>query len=163
MSGDLVVTVLVGIVMVIGVAGTLLPVLPGLWLMWGAGAVFGLLGGFGPLGWGAMAALTVLAVGGTAAGYVVPGRRTSSIGVPWWGQLLAAVAAAIGFFLVPVVGAALGFLVGILAVSLLQTRSIGAALIRTRSVLASMAVASGVQFAAGLAMLVVWVVWALAR
>ncbi len=124
MNGDLVLTVLVGLAMVVGVAGTLLPVLPGLWLIWLAGLVFGVFGGFEAVGWWAMALLTILAIAGTAAAFVVPGRRTSAIGVSWWGQALAAAASAIGFFLVPVVGAALGFILGIVVVSLLRTRSI---------------------------------------
>ncbi len=163
MSGDLILIVLVGVAMVVGVAGTLLPVLPGLWLIWLAGLVFGVFGGFETVGWWAMALLTILAIAGTAAAFVVPGRRTSAIGVSWWGQAIAAAASVVGFFLVPIVGAALGFTLGIVVVSLLRTRSIKAAIADSWSTLKSMMLASGIQFGTGVVMVVVWVAWVIAR
>lgn len=163
MNGDLVLIVLVGVAMVVGVAGTLLPVLPGLWLIWLAGLVFGVFGGFEAVGWWALGLLTILAIAGTAAVFVVPGRRTSAIGISWWGQAIAAAASAVGFFLVPVVGAALGFILGIVVVSLLRTRSIKAAIADSWSTLKSMMLASGIQFGTGVVMVVVWVAWVIAR
>ena len=67
-----------------------------------------------------------------------------------------------GFFIVPVVGALLGFALGILVVSLLQTRDAAAAWIATKATLRGMLVASGVQLAAGLLMAVVWLGWVIA-
>ncbi|MCL1598292.1 MAG: DUF456 domain-containing protein [Actinomycetia bacterium] len=163
MNGDLVLIVLVGVAMVVGVAGTLLPILPGLWLIWAAGLAFGILGGFGTVGWAAMGVLSVLAIAGTAAAFVVPGRRTSAIGVSWWGQAVAAVASVVGFFLIPIVGAVLGFILGIVVASLLRTRSLKAALADSWSTLKSMLLASGIQFGTGLVMLAVWIAWVIAR
>ncbi len=161
MSSDLVLIVLVGAATVVGVAGTLLPMLPGLWLIWAAGLVYGVVGGFGTVGWVAMGVMTVLAIVGSAAAFVVPGRRTSAIGVSWWGQAVAAIASVVGFFLVPIVGAALGFILGIVVASLLRTRSIRAALQDSWSTLKSMLLASGIQFGIGIVMVVVWVAWVL--
>ena len=163
MSGDLVLIVLVGVAMVVGVAGPLLPMLPGLWLMWVAGLVFGVIVGFGTVGWVAMAVLTVLALAGTAAVFVLPGRRTSAIGVSRWGQAIAAVASVVGFFLVPIVGGALGFVLGIVIVSLVRTRSLRAAIADSWSTLKSMMLASGIQLGVGLAMMLVWIIWVFAR
>ncbi len=95
------VTILVGIVVAVGIAGVILPLLPGLWLIWGAGLVYGLIVGFGAAGWLAMAALTVLAVGGTAVVYYLPAKKTSEVGIPWWGQFLIAGFSIAGFFMVP--------------------------------------------------------------
>ena len=159
MSSDTPLVVLVAIVMVIGVAGTVLPILPGLWLIWAAALVYGLFGGFGLGGWIAMAIITILAAAGTTSGIYLPQRKAASIGVPWWGQLVALVCAVGGFFIVPVIGAPLGFVVGILLVTLARERDFQGALAATWATLKSMLLASGLQFAAGLAMVALWVVW----
>jgi uncharacterized protein YqgC (DUF456 family) len=159
-TSDTALVVLVAIVMVIGVGGTLLAVLPGLWLIWAAALGYGLFGGFGVGGWIATAIITALAVAGTASGVYLPQRKAASVGVPWWGQLVALVCAVAGFFIVPVVGAPLGFVVGILLVTLVRERHLQGALAATWATLKSLLLASGLQFAVGLAMVAVWVVWA---
>jgi len=158
-TSDTALVVLVAIVMVIGVGGTVLPILPGLWLIWAAALVYGLFDGFGVVGWATMALITGLAVAGTASGLYLPQRKAAAIGVPWWGQLTALVCAVAGFFIVPVVGAPLGFVVGILLVTLARERHFQGALAATWATLKSMLMASGLQFAVGLAMVAVWVLW----
>ena len=160
MSSETLLVVLVAVIMVIGVAGTVLPILPGLWLIWAAAIGFGVFSGFGVVGWIAMTIITALAVAGTAATVYLPQRSASSVGVPWWGQVIALVCAVAGFFLIPVVGAPVGFVIGILVVTLLRERHFQGALTATSATLKAMLLASGLQFAAGLAMVGLWVVWA---
>lgn len=148
--------------MVVGLAGTLLPVLPGLWLMWAAGTAYAFAAIDGAAMWGLVVAFTVLAIAGTAAGYVLPQRHASSAGVPWWGQVIAAAAAVVGFFVIPVVGAAVGFVVGILVVTALRTRHVGESLNVTWATIKAMVLASGAQFAVGLVMVFTWVAWVVA-
>ncbi|MEA3511412.1 MAG: DUF456 domain-containing protein [Actinomycetota bacterium] len=159
MSADTLLVVLVAVVMVIGVAGTVLPILPGLWVIWGAAAFYGTLAGFGTGGWIAMAAITVLAAAGTASAFYLPQRSATAVGVPWWGQVIALGFAVAGFFLVPVVGAPLGFVVGILLTTIVRERHVAGALKATWATLKSMLIASGVQLAAGVVMMLVWAVW----
>jgi uncharacterized protein YqgC (DUF456 family) len=158
-SADTLLVVLVAIVMVIGVAGTVLPILPGLWVIWGAAAVYGILAGFGTGGWIAMAVITVLVITGTASAFYLPQRSAASVGVPWWGQVIALCFAVAGFFVVPVVGAPLGFVLGILLTTIARERDLVGALAATWATLKSMMLASGLQLVIGVAMTVVWVVW----
>ena len=159
MSSDTLLVVLVAIVMVIGVAGTVLPILPGLWVIWAAAVAYGLFAGFSIGGWIALALITALAVAGTASGVYLPQRKAASIGVPWWGQVVALGCAVAGLFVVPVIGAPLGFVVGILLVTLVRDRHFPGALEATWATLKSLLLASGLQFAVGLAMVALWVVW----
>jgi hypothetical protein len=159
MTQDTAVVIVVAIVMVVGLAGTVLPILPGIWLIWGAALASAVLVGEGGGGWVMMAVITLLAVGGTAAGVYVPQRRAAAIGVPWWGQLTSAVLSVVGLFAIPIVGAPIGFTVGIVASSLAQTRNLRSAWTATLSTLRSMLIASGIQFAAGFAMILAWVIW----
>lgn len=159
MSADTLLIVLVAVIMVIGVAGTVLPILPGLWVIWAAAAVYGVLAGFGTGGWIAMVLITALAIAGTASAFYLPQRTASEVGVPWWGQVIALGFAIAGLFIVPVVGAPLGFVVGILVTTIVRERHVIGALNATWATLKSMLFASGVQFAVGTVMMAVWVLW----
>lgn len=156
------VTFLTGLVVAVGVVGTVLPILPGLWLIWGACLVFGLLEGFGVAGLVAMAIITVLAAAGTAAGVVLPQRSASAIGMSVRDQLVALAFGIAGFFAIPVVGAVVGFVTGVFVVASLKTRDLRAASSWTWASLKSFGVVAAAQFGAGLLMAVVWVGWVIA-
>ena len=159
MSADTLFVVLVAVVMVIGVAGTVLPILPGLWVIWAAAAVYGVVAGVGTGGWIALAVITAMAIAGTASAVYLPQRTAASVGVPWWGQLIALGCAVAGFFIVPVVGVPLGFVVGILVTTIVRERQVAGALNATWATLKAMLLASGVQFTIGLMMMAVWALW----
>ncbi|HVR32022.1 MAG TPA: DUF456 domain-containing protein [Acidimicrobiia bacterium] len=151
---------LVGLAIAVGIAGTLLPILPGLGLIWIAALVFGILEGFGLGGWTAMAIITGLAIAGTVAAIRMPQKAAAAGGISWKGQLLAVALAIVGFFAIPVVGAPVGFVAGVYLVARQQdpTRAWEV----TRSTLRSLLVAAGLQFVAAIAMALTWLVWAVA-
>ena len=150
-------TLLIGFVIAVGVIGTVVPILPGLALIWAAALVYGLIEGFGIVGWVAMAVMTALAVSGVAAGVVMPQRAAMAGGIGLRGQLMAVGLAAIGFFVIPVVGIAVGFVTGVYLVA--RQRHPERAWEVTRSTLRAMVLAAAVQFAAGVSMAVVWLGW----
>jgi len=157
---DWLATVLVGIAIAVGVAGVILPILPGLWLIWGAALAYGLLVGFEGWAWPAMAAITALAAVGTGIIYYLPARKTGEIGMPRWGQLVAAGGAIIGFFVIPIVGAIVGLIAGTLAVALVIERDLGDALGTAWTILIETLKAAAIQLTLGLVMAVVWGLWA---
>jgi uncharacterized protein len=147
----------VGVLMIVGLAGTLLPILPGLPMIWGAALVYGIVEGFGPVGWAAFALITGVAVAAVVAAVRVPQRAAAGSGIDWKGQVLALGLAVIGFFVIPVLGAALGFVLGIYLVA---RRRYGArAWDITRSTVRALVLAAGLQFAAGLGMIGLWLLW----
>lgn len=89
-----------------------MPVLPGTVLVLGAVLVWAWSTG-GTAAWLVFAVATVLLAVGTVVKYLVPGRRLQDAGIPastqWFGVLLGVV----GFFVVPVVGLVLGFVLGV--------------------------------------------------
>ena len=150
---------LLAVVMAIGALGTVVPLLPGLALIWGAGLVYGLVEGFDVVGVVAFAAMSALAAGATIAGWVVPKRRASGAGAGRASVWLGVAAAVVGFFVVPVVGLALGGVLGIYIGEHMRTRDPGAAWITTRATITGFGIAALIQFGAALAMIAVWVVW----
>jgi uncharacterized protein len=157
---DWVITILAGTAIAIGIAGVILPILPGLWLIWGAALVYGLVVGFDAWGWAAMAIITALAGAGTGVVYYLPVRKTREAGLPQWGQLLIAGFAVVGFFVVPIVGAFLGLALGALLVALVVERDVGNALGVAWATLVEMLKGAAVQLGVALLMAVVWGLWA---
>jgi len=156
------IVVLVGVAMAVGIVGTVVPLLPGLLLVWAAGLVYGLSEGFGTLGVVAFGLMTLLAAAGALAGWVVPQRAAGKAGAARMSMVVAAVAAVIGFFAIPIVGLPLGGLAGLYAAELQRTEDASIAWRTTRATLVGFGLATLVQFLAGVAMAIVWAAWVIA-
>jgi uncharacterized protein YqgC (DUF456 family) len=155
-------TVVVGLAMAIGLVGTLFPILPGLLLIWAAALVYGLVGEFGGVGIAAMFVITALTVAGVAAGVVIPKKAAGTAGASKSSLLLGAVVAVIGFFVIPIVGVPIGGALGIFVGEQIRTGDHRVAWIATKATLTGFGLAALAQFAAGVLMVITWVVWAVA-
>lgn len=151
----------VGLVMIVGLAGTLLPILPGPLVMWLAAVAYGLAEGFGLVGFLALALITLLLLWGAWLSVRIPQRRAAGSGLSIRAQVLAAVFAVVGFFVIPVVGAAVGFVGGVFLIRYTRERDVAGAWESTRSALGSLWRAAAAQFGTGVAAAAVWLVWAL--
>ena len=150
---------LLGLVMAVGAVGTIVPLVPGISLVWGAGLVYGLDQGFGAVGVAAFAVMTGLAVAATVAGYVVPTRRATGAGASRATVWLGAAGAVVGFFVVPIVGLPIGGVLGIYVGERLRTGDTIAAWRATRATISGFGIAVLVQLTAALSMIAVWLVW----
>jgi uncharacterized protein YqgC (DUF456 family) len=147
--------VLVGLAILVGVAGVIVPVLPGALLVWGA-IVFWAIVVREPEGWVVLAVAT-LAIGATQVlKYVLPGRRLQDAGVPLVSLGVGFVGAIVGFILVPVVGIFLGFPVGVFVGELVRLRDHRRALVSTRSALANMGLSILIELAGALVAGAAW-------
>jgi hypothetical protein len=156
------VVVLVALLMAVGVAGTIIPLIPGLGLVVVAAAIYGIADGFGTVGAVAMLVIVALGVAGTAAGIVLPGRAALQTGAPRSSLALAAVGAVVGFFVVPVVGLPLGGVLGIYVGERLRTGDGAVARRSTVATLRAFGIAALAQIAAGIAMVLAWIAWVVA-
>jgi uncharacterized protein len=153
-------TVLVGLAIAVGIAGVILPLLPGIWLIWGAALVYGLMVGFGIAGWLAMIVLTGLAAVATGVVYYLPARKSGEVGLPGWGQVVIAGFAVVGFFVIPIVGAFVGLAAGAFLAALAMERDVSDAVGKAWTLLVEMLKGAAVQLGLALVMAVVWGVWA---
>lgn len=150
------VTLAAGLLILAGLVGILVPVLPGLVMVWGAVLIWAL-EVKDPVGWTALGAATLLFLTGLLAKYLVPGRRLRDAGVPWWTLAAGTVLGFVGFFVVPVVGVFFGFVLGIYLAEMLRLRSPGAAWPATRAALAAVGWSILIELATALLIAVVWV------
>jgi hypothetical protein len=103
---------IVALAIAVGIAGVVVPVLPGALLVWAAIAAWALAVA-SPTAFATLAAATVLIGGSQVMKLLVPGRRLVNAGVPRRSILAGMALAAVGFFVIPVVGAFVGFPLGV--------------------------------------------------
>jgi uncharacterized protein len=145
--------------MAIGLIGTVVPVLPGLLLIWATGLVYGLLAGFGGVGIAAFAVMTMLLGVGMAMSYVIPKRAGERGGAPKASLRLGIVGAVVGFFVIPVVGLPIGGALGVLLGEYSRLQDWSAAWATTRKVLGGFGLAVLAEFTAGVFMVATWAAW----
>ena len=104
--------VVLGLLIAVGIVGVLLPLLPGTALVALAVLVWAIDAGTTTTWVFAGLALALLAVG-TVVKYAVPGRRLQRSGIPARTQVVGALVGIVGFFVIPVVGVIVGFVLGI--------------------------------------------------
>ena len=113
---------LVALAILVGLLGTVVPILPGALLVAGAVAVWAFLT-TGTTAWAiALGALAIVAAGQVLK-YLVPGKQLKASGVPTWVLLAGAVGAVVGFFVIPVVGLVVGFVGGVFLAEALRLRT----------------------------------------
>lgn len=151
--------VLIGLAVLVGLVGIVVPVLPGSLLILGAALLWAVEDG-SATAWVAFAVVTSLLVVGSIVKYAVPGRRLTTSGVPQRTLLLGAVLGLVGFFVIPVVGLFIGFVLG---VYLAESHRVGrdAAWPSTKHALRAVGLSMLIELAAGLLAATAWFVGAL--
>jgi len=145
-----------GIVMLAGLVGVVVPVFPGLIVVIGAGFVWALQRG-GPGAWAVFAIIAAVGIAGIVASNVLPARRASAAGAPAWVVAAGAVGLVVGFFVVPVIGALIGFPAGVFVAELVRHRRPGPAWRATWDALKGVGLGIAMQLTAGVVMIGVWV------
>lgn len=117
------VDIAVALAIAVGLVGILVPILPGSILVGAAVVVWAIAQG-GTTAYVVGLVAVVLLAAGTALKWLLPHRRLSEAGVPASTQWVGAALAVVGFFVIPVVGLVVGFVVGVL---LAEWRRLGSA------------------------------------
>jgi uncharacterized protein YqgC (DUF456 family) len=141
-----------------GLVGVVVPVLPALPLVWG-GVLVWALGRQDAAGWATVAVATVIAVVGLVVKYLLPGRRLRASGVPTSSMLAGGVLGVVGFFVVPVVGLVLGFVLGVY-LSELHRVGAGPAWPATKAAVKAVGLSVLIELAAAVLAASVWAVGA---
>jgi uncharacterized protein YqgC (DUF456 family) len=145
------------VLILIGMVGIVVPVIPGLLLCLAAVFVWAFDAGT-TLGWWVFGFCAVLYLAGVALQYAVPGRRLREAGVRRSTLVLAVLLAIVGFFVVPVLGAAIGFVLGIYLVELGHSHDRTAAWASTKAALKAVFLSMGIELLAAVAIATTWVV-----
>jgi len=148
------ITVLCGLLVVIGLFGIVVPVLPGTLLVLLGFLVWASEEG-GAEAWTVFAVATAILAVGAIVKYAVPGRRLKAA-VPTTTLVVGGLFAIVGFFVIPVVGMLVGFPIGIYVAERVRVGSVGA-WPSTRAALRALAHSILIELVAALLATAVWI------
>ena len=148
--------VIAAVLVVVGLVGIVVPVLPGLVLVVAGIAVWAVPRG-DALAWTVLGVAVAIVVAGSVAKYLLPGKRLREAGVPGRTLALGAVLGIVGFFVVPIVGLFLGFVLGVYLGEYLRLKDNRQAWTSTRKALAAVGWSIVIELATGVLAAGVWV------
>ncbi len=154
-------TIIAALVMAVGLAGVVVPVLPGILLLWVTALVYGFAVGFGPMGIIVMIVMTLGLALSFASSVIVPKQAADQYGASTLSQWVGLLGAIIGFFVIPVVGLPIGGLVGVLGAEYYQLGDFNAAWRATKGVARGFGKSALIDLAIGLVLVLAWAGWAL--
>jgi len=150
-------TVAVGLIILVGLVGIAVPVLPGLLVVWAAVLLWASQAQTAG-GWVVLGIATTLALTGFLLQYLLPGRRMRKAGVTTSTTLAGVALAVVGFFVIPVVGAFLGFALGVYLIERIKLGSHRVAWRSTKHALKGIALSMGIELLTALAIAGTWVI-----
>ncbi|GGX48977.1 DUF456 domain-containing protein [Streptomyces noursei] len=146
----------VGLVLLFGVFGVLVPGIPGPLVVW-AGLLWWATAERSALAWSVLMAGTAVLLVNQVLKWLLPARNVREAGAPYRTLVLAGMAGIAGFFVVPVVGCPLGALGGLYALERVRLGSHGDAWASTRTVLRAVGLSVLVELFACLLVVGTWV------
>ena len=149
--------VLVAMAIAVGLIGIAVPLLPGSLLVFAAIAVWAVMER-NVVAWVTLGVVTVVLGATTLVKYLWPMRRMRRADVSTWSMVAGAVLGIIGFFVIPVLGLVVGFVLGIYLAELAHRRDRRVAWTSTMHALKGVALSVGVELAGALLATAVWVV-----
>ncbi|GAB19182.1 hypothetical protein GOEFS_076_00110 [Gordonia effusa NBRC 100432] len=112
---------LVALAICVGLVGIVLPILPGTLLVGASILVWAII--VGGSAWAVFAVAAVVMVAGEVVKYLVAGRGLKAAGVPNTTIIVGGIVGIIGFFVIPVIGLFLGFVLGAYVSELIRNRT----------------------------------------
>lgn len=150
------IVVISGLFMMVGLIGVVLPVLPGLLLVW-VGVLLWTLAEDAGAAWWVLGVVTALYVVGVVVEYLVPGQRMRRAGVRTGTLVLAVLLAIVMGILIPVIGALVGFPLGIYLVQRVRRGSHQEAVRATGDALRAIGLNILIELCTALLMITTWV------
>lgn len=149
--------VLVALVIAIGLVGIVLPILPGGgFLVFAAIAVWAIVERT-TVSWVTLGVAAVFFVTAEVIKYVWPVRRMRAAEVRIWSLAAGGVLGLIGFFIIPVIGLVIGFVVGVYLAELASRHDYRRAWASTVHALKGVALSVGVELTGALLATITWV------
>jgi uncharacterized protein YqgC (DUF456 family) len=146
--------------LIVGTAGLIIPVFPGLVINWLAVLIYGLVSGFGVKGWVIFVLITLLMIAGNVSDNIMMGRKARESGAAWLsiGTGYAA-SLVLSLFLSPVAGLAAAP-AGVFLVELIRRKDWREALRVAWSLMVGWGWSIGIRITIGVLMIGLWMIWA---
>jgi uncharacterized protein YqgC (DUF456 family) len=146
---------LVALAIAVGLVGIVVPLLPGMLLVYGAILVWAVIE-HTIASWVTLGIVTVVVVATTAVKYLWPVRRMRRAEVATSTLLAGAALGIVGFFVVPLFGLVIGFVLGVYLAELLRRQDHRRAWASTVHAVRGVALSVGVELMGALAAAMIW-------
>lgn len=147
--------VLVGVAIVVGLLGIVLPLLPGTLLIFGAILVWAFFERT-TVGWVTLGVVTVLLAVATLVKYMWPAKRMKEAEVGTRSLVAGGALGIVGFFVIPVIGLIIGFVLGVYLAELSVRKDQRLAWTSTKHAMKGVALSILVELAGALLAAAVW-------
>jgi len=151
------------IIMLVGLFGLIVPIFPGIIVIWLAALGYGAVSGFNTLGWVLFVVLTVLMITGATIDNVLMSAKAHKEGAAWYTIGLGMLAGILGTILFPPFGGLIAAPLVVWLLEYMRQRDVGKALASLRGLAIGWGASFVVRFMLGLAMIGIWLVWAINR
>jgi len=148
-------------VMLVGLVGVVIPIFPGVVVIWLAALGYGIINGFDPPGLLIFIFITIALIPGVTVDNVLMGAGARQGGASWISILGALVAGIIGTLLFPPVGGLIAAPLAVLLLEFQRVRHFGKAWVATRGLAVGWLLSVGAKFIIGSLMIGLWLIWAL--
>ncbi len=151
------------IIMLVGLFGLIVPIFPGIVVIWLGALAYGVVTGFTTLGWVLFAFLTVLMIIGATIDNVLMNASAHKEGASCLSLVLAMVGGIVGTIVFPPFGGLIAAPLVVLVVEYIRKQDLRKALDALRGMAVGWGASFVVRFMLGLAMIGIWLVWAINR
>jgi len=147
-------------VLIVGTAGLIIPVFPGLVINWIAILTYGVVSGFGVKGWIIFVLVTILMIVGNTIDNIMMGRKARESGASWFSIGTGyVVSLAVSFFFTPIAGLAAAP-VGVFLFEFIRRRKWREALKVAWSLMVGWGWSIAIRITIGVVMIGLWMIWA---
>lgn len=152
------------IFMLVGLFGLIIPIFPGMLVMWISAFAYGLITrGFDTLGIVIFILISLLAIAGMVVDNILMGAGARVSGAAWLSIIVALAAGFIGTFLLPPIGGLIAAPLAVLGLEYLRRRDWAESWRATRGLMLGWGLSFLVRFAIGLLMIALWLIWVFAQ
>jgi uncharacterized protein YqgC (DUF456 family) len=151
------------VLMLVGLAGLILPIFPGIIVIWLAALGYGVVTGFTTLGWVIFAVLTILMIAGATIDNVLINARAHKEGASCLTLIIGMIAGIVGTILFPPFGGLIAAPLVVWLIEYLRLRDLDRAFASLRGMAIGFGASYVVRLMLGLAMIGLWLVWVINR
>ncbi|RME88452.1 MAG: DUF456 domain-containing protein [Anaerolineae bacterium] len=148
------------LIMLVGLIGLVIPIFPGLVVIWLASLGYGLATGFTTRGWVIFALLTLLMLAGNVVDNVLMGAKARQGGASWLSIALGLIGGIVGSLLFPPLGGILGAPLVLFLAEFIRQRQAPKALRSVGALMIGWGWSFIIRFIIGLLMTGLWMFWA---
>ena len=151
--------ILIYLIMAVGLFGMVVPIYPGVVIIWAAVLIHGLATNFATLEIWLLVVITLLATAGTLVDNFLMGGKARQAGASWTSIAGALVAGLVGTFAFPPLGGLIAAPTLLFLLEYARLRDSAEAWVITKGLLTGWGLSFVARFIIGLVMIIIWAVW----